>query len=136
MKWVFLGIALMILGTRPAVSQAGENAKSGNGVTEAQMHTYVIERTVPGAGELTGEQLKAVSQTSVGVLDQMGPGIQWLHSYVTGDKIFCVYRASDKKLIEEHARMGHFPVDTIREVTSIINPFTAVEPAAPAPDPE
>ncbi len=89
------------------------------------MPKYVIEREIPGAGKMTPEQLKAVSQTSCGVLRQLGPEIQWDHSYVTDDKIYCVYIAPDEKLIREHATKGGFPANKISEVRTIIDPTTA-----------
>ena len=89
------------------------------------MPQFVIERTIPGAGSLTAEQLKAVSQTSCGVLKQLGPTIQWEHSYVTDDKIYCVYSAPNAEMIREHARLGGFPAESVQEVRSVIGPGTA-----------
>ena len=89
------------------------------------MKTYLIERDIPGAGKLTPEQLKAISQKSCGVLKEMGPQIQWIQSYVTGDKIFCVYKAENEELIREHAKKGGFPANKITEVSSEISPATA-----------
>lgn len=89
------------------------------------MKTYVIEREIPGAGKFTADELKAISQTSCGVLKQMGPQIQWLHSYVTGNKIFCVYKAESEELVKEHAKKGGFPANVISEVANIISPVTA-----------
>jgi hypothetical protein len=89
------------------------------------MKTYLIEREIPNAGKLTPEQLKAISQKSCSVLNDMGPKIQWEHSYVTGDKIFCIYKAENEELIKEHAVKGGFPANNIIEVASIISPATA-----------
>jgi hypothetical protein len=89
------------------------------------MPQFVIERTIPGAGSLTAEQLKAVSQTSCGVLKQLGPAIQWEHSYVTDDKIYCVYSAPNAEMIREHARLGGFPAESVQEVRTVISPATA-----------
>ena len=89
------------------------------------MKTYVIERDIPGAGNLTAEELKGISQTSCGVLQQLGPEIEWKHSYVTANKIYCVYNAINKELIEEHAKKGGFPANAINEVTTVIGPATA-----------
>jgi Protein of unknown function (DUF4242) len=89
------------------------------------MPQFVIERTIPGAGSLTAEQLKAVSQTSCGVLKQLGPTIQWEHSYVTDDKIYCVYSAPNAEIIREHARLGGFPAESVQEVKTVISPATA-----------
>jgi hypothetical protein len=89
------------------------------------MPKYVIEREIPGAGKLTHEQLHAISQTSCGVLREMGPTIIWQHSYVTTDKIFCVYIAPNEDLLREHASKGGFPVNRIEKVSEIIDPSTA-----------
>ena len=89
------------------------------------MPKFVIERVMPGAGSLSPQELQAASQTSCGVLRAMGPQIQWVHSYVTADKVYCVYIAPDKKAIEEHALRGGFPANSISEVHSIIDPTTA-----------
>ncbi|WP_242157964.1 DUF4242 domain-containing protein [Aestuariivivens sediminis] len=89
-------------------------------------HVYVIERELPGAGNLSAEELEAISQTSCGVLEKMGEdNIKWLHSYVTGDKIYCVYRAKNEELVKEHAAKGGFPANSVAEVKSIIDPSTA-----------
>lgn len=89
------------------------------------MPKYVIEREIPGAGNLSAEQLKAISQTSCGVLHQMGPQIQWLQSYVTGDKIYCIYIAENEDQVHEHAKKGGFPANAVSEVMSTIDPTTA-----------
>lgn len=89
------------------------------------MPKYVIEREIPGAGKLSTEELQGISQKSCDVLRNLGPQIQWLHSYVTNDKIYCVYIAPDKATVEEHAKQGGFPADRISEVRSIIDPTTA-----------
>jgi uncharacterized FlgJ-related protein len=90
-----------------------------------KMKTYLIERDIPNAGKLTPEQLKAISQKSCSVLQHMGPQIQWIQSYVTGDKIFCVYKAENEELIREHAKEGGFPANVITEVSTTISPATA-----------
>lgn len=89
------------------------------------MPQYVIERNIPGAGALSTAELKAISQKSCAVLNQMGPQIQWMHSYVTGDKIFCIYRAPNAEMLREHARLGGFPADNVAEVAAVIDPTTA-----------
>jgi Protein of unknown function (DUF4242) len=93
--------------------------------SKTDLKTYVIERDIPGAGQFTPEKLKSISITSCTVLKELGPGIQWLQSYVTGDKIFCVYRAENIELIKEHAAKGGFPANAIYEVSSVISPATA-----------
>ena len=89
------------------------------------MPKYVIERELPGAGEFSQEQLRAVSQKSCGVLRNLGPEIQWIHSYVTQDKIYCIYIAPDEKLIREHASQGGFPANRISEIVTMIDPVSA-----------
>ena len=89
------------------------------------MPKYVIEREIPGAGDLTAEQLQAISQKSCGVLREMGPQIQWLHSYVTDDKIYCVYIAQNEDLVREHAKKGGFPANKVSEVREVIDPTTS-----------
>jgi len=89
------------------------------------MPKFVIEREIPGAGKLTAEQLKGISQTSCGVLSKMGPQIQWVHSYVTGDKIYCIYIALNEEMVREHAQQGGFPANSVSKVSAIIDPTTA-----------
>ncbi len=89
------------------------------------MPKYVIEREIPGAGQLTKDQLHAISQTSCGVLNKLGPQIQWIESYVTGDKIYCIYRAPNEDMVREHATQGGFPANRVSEVMTIIDPTTA-----------
>ena len=89
------------------------------------MPKYVIERDLPGAGKLTADQLKSISQTSCSVLNNLGPQIQWVHSYVTDDKIYCIYNAPSIQIIKDHAKQGGFPANKISEVKNIIDPVTA-----------
>jgi len=89
------------------------------------MPKYVIEREIPNAGNLSPQELQAISQKSCGVLGSMGPQIQWQHSYVTGDKIYCVYIAPNEQLVREHARQGGFPANRVSEVKRVIDPTTA-----------
>ena len=93
--------------------------------TVPNMPSYVIERDLPGAGNLSPDELQAVSQKSCNVLKNLGPEIQWEHSYVTADKIYCVYRAASEELIREHAAQGGFPANRISEVKTVIDPTTA-----------
>lgn len=86
---------------------------------------YLIERNIPNAGKLTSEQLKGISQTSCGVLEELGSEIQWKHSYVTGNKIYCVYTAPNKEMVYEHAKKGGFPANSVSKVTTMIDPTTA-----------
>ena len=89
------------------------------------MPKYLIERDIPGAGTLTAQELKTVSQKSCSVLIGLGPQIQWLQSYVTGDKLYCVYISPGEEMIREHAKQGGFPANRISEITTIIDPTTA-----------
>jgi hypothetical protein len=89
------------------------------------MPKYVIEREVPGVGKMSPDQLQAISQTSCGVIRNLGPDIQWVHSYVTGDKIYCIYNAANEQIVRDHAKQGGFPANSVAEVTSIIDPTTA-----------
>lgn len=88
------------------------------------MPKYVIERKMPGAEKLSPAELKAISEKSNGVIEHLGKGIQWVHSYVVEDHIYCVYNATNKDLIEEHAKCGGFPVNAVLEVSTIIDPTT------------
>ena len=89
------------------------------------MPKYVIERDIPGAGRLSDAELQAISRKSCAVLDSMGPQIQWLQSYVTGDKVYCVYIAPDETAVRDHAQQGGFPANRVSQVTRIIDPTTA-----------
>lgn len=93
------------------------------------MPKYVIEREIPGVGELTPDQLQAISQKSCAVLSNLGPQIQWGESYVVDDRIYCVYIAPNEELFREHARQGGFPANRISEIRSIIDPTIAESPA-------
>lgn len=89
------------------------------------MKTFLIEREIPKAGQFTAAELKGISQKSCSVLKEMGPGIEWIQSYVTGNKIFCIYKAENEEMIREHARKGGFPANTITEISTVISPATA-----------
>ena len=121
MKTIKLMLILVFISTNYALGQQNEETTKKNDI----MKTYVIERNIPEAGNLTAEQLKGISQTSCTVLKEMGPKIEWQHSYVTGDKVYCVYKAENKELIEGHAKKGGFPANSINEVFHIIDPETA-----------
>ena len=118
-------IAVMLLTgyvTYAQTTSANNNSQTSN---QTQMKTYLIERNIPNAGKLTHEELKAIAQKSCSVLTEMGPKIQWVQSYVVGDKIFCVYKATSEELLKEHGLKGGFPVTNIYEVENIISPATA-----------
>jgi Protein of unknown function (DUF4242) len=117
-------IAIMLFAGHSAMAQKA--TVTDNSTTKAtEMKTYLIEREIPNAGKLTPEQLKGISQTSCSVLKEMGPKIKWIHSYVTGNKIYCIYQAENEELIREHAKKGGFPANTITEISSVISPATA-----------
>ena len=112
-----------------AFNCANEDASAADiiraNAADANKNMYVIEREIPGAGALTADELKGISQVSCGVLEEMGSDIEWLHSYVTGDKIYCVYMATNEDLVREHAKKGGFPANSVAKVTTIIDPSTA-----------
>ncbi len=89
------------------------------------MPKYVIEREIPGLGKWSADQLRAASQKSCGVLNKLGPQVQWLHSYVTDDKLYCVYIAPDAELVREHAKQGGFPANRVSQVRAVVDPTTA-----------
>lgn len=89
------------------------------------MPKFVIERELPGAGKLSADQLKAISQKSCGVLRELGPSIQWLQSFVTDDKIYCIYIAPDEATVRQHANMGGFPANSVAQVRTVIDPTTS-----------
>ena len=105
---------------------AGFSAMAQNSnQTQQEMKTYLIEREIPDAGKFTASDLKGISQKSCGVLDELGPQIKWLHSYVVSNKIYCVYQATNEGLIREHGAKGGFPVTNIMEIGATISPATA-----------
>ena len=89
------------------------------------MPKYLIERTIPSIGAVSAGDLQAISQKSCGVLRDLGPEVQWVHSYVTADKIYCVYNAASEQLVRDHARLSGFPIDSVARVVTIIDPTTA-----------
>ncbi|SFV01119.1 Protein of unknown function [Polaromonas sp. YR568] len=89
------------------------------------MPKFVIERAIPGLGALKPAELQSISQKSCGVLHELGPDVQWVQSYVTGDKMYCIYRAANEELVREHARRGGFPANSVAQVTTVIDPTTA-----------
>jgi hypothetical protein len=93
--------------------------------TEKKMPKFVIEREIPGAGKLSPAELKAISKKSCGVLSSLGPSVHWIESYVTAEKIYCVYHAADEALIRRHAELGGFPANKISQVTTMIDPSTS-----------
>jgi hypothetical protein len=108
----FAGVALAKEQPKPEALPAGQNM-------------YVIERDMPGLGKLTPAELKAAATTSCNVLKNLGPKITWLHSYITGDKMYCVYLAPNEEMVREHAKEGGFPASAVNQVSTIIGPETA-----------
>ncbi len=120
---ILLIAILFFMGYHLQAQTATANHSKTTKATE--MKTYLIEREIPGAGKLTAEDLKGISQKSCTVLKEMGPRIQWVQSYVTGNKIFCIYKSENEELIREHAKKGGFPANSITEISSVISPATA-----------
>lgn len=118
-------LAMLFLLSVSGMAQTSLTAKKPITKNKTTMKMYVIEREIPGVGKFTPEQLKSASQTSCKVLNEMGPKIEWIQSYVTGNKLYCVYRAENEELVREHARKGGFPANSINEVSGIISPATA-----------
>ena len=118
-------LAIVLFAGTTATAQKSTLSNNSKKSNTTEMKTYLIEREIPDAGKLTAEQLKSISQKSCSVLKEMGPNIQWIQSYVTGNKIFCVYKAQNEELIREHARKGGFPANNIIEIGNIISPATA-----------
>src|SRR5262245_7756416 len=104
-----------------------KGAKTGQIKGRIAMPKYVIERVVPGASKMTPLELKSMSQRSCNVLNELGPQIQWVHSYVTDNKIYCVYIAPNEELVHEHARLGGFPENHVAQVKTVIDPTTSEE---------
>jgi Protein of unknown function (DUF4242) len=117
-------IAMFLFASLVSVAQTKQVKNNSQTSNVKQMKTYVIEREIPNAGKLTPEQLKGISQKSNGVIQEMGPQIEWLHSYVTGNKIYCVYKAESAEVVREHAKKGGFPANSVSEVATVINPAT------------
>ncbi len=121
-KSAVLVFAVLFIASSAVKAQTTDTKSEKEIVT---MKTYLIERVIPDAGKLTPEQLKSISQKSCNVIKEMGPDIQWIQSYVTRDKIFCVYKAENEELIREHAKKGGFPANVITEISTTISPATA-----------
>lgn len=115
-------LAMVLLGASAFAADAP--AAKPQSAKKPVMHTYVIEREIPGAGNMSKQQLREISQKSNGVLKEMGPKIQWVDSFVTNDKVYCIYRAENEDLVREHAKRGGFPANKVSEVKTIISPKT------------
>ncbi|MGI9544873.1 MAG: DUF4242 domain-containing protein [Cyclobacteriaceae bacterium] len=129
MKVIKLFKLLVIITALTAASVSAQTSPNEDNNMEDPhtMKTYLIEREIPNAGALTQEELKGISQKSNEVVSEMGPQIKWLHSYVTDNKVYCVYKAQNEEVIKRHAEKGGFPVNAISELSTKINPSTAEE---------
>ncbi len=124
-QFIFSSLCLLALAFFWPTPATAQTTPASAHKAEPALKTYLIERDIPGAGQLSAADLKGISQKSCMVLKEMGPGILWVQSYVTGNKIFCVYRTATETLLREHAKKGGFPVTSITEIQNVINPKTA-----------
>lgn len=123
-KTLLMLLVIMMLSSA-AFAQTATTSKTKKGMETKTMNTYVIEREIPDAGNLQAADLQGISKTSCSVLKELGPDIQWLHSYVTDNKIFCVYKAENEEILKEHAKKGGFPINAIHKLSTVISPETA-----------
>ena len=122
---------LALMATASAVlAQTANKNKTDKTMEKNNMNTYVIEREIPEAGKLSAADLQGISKTSCSVLTELGPDIEWVHSYVTDNKIFCVYRAESEEILRTHAAKGGFPINKINKLSTVISPATATAPLA------
>lgn len=120
----FFAIVLLMLASYATMAQSTKSTTSKTS-KETKMKLFVIERELPNAGNLTQADLKGIAQKSCGVIKDMGPKIEWVNSYVTANKIYCIYRAENADLVREHAKKGGFPCNTVSEVANTFGPATA-----------
>jgi uncharacterized FlgJ-related protein len=120
-----IAIVAMMSTTAFAQSTTESKTKKTESMNAKQMNTYVIERQISGAGKFDAQQLQNISKTSCSVLTELGPEIQWIQSYVTEDKIFCVYKAVNEDILRKHAEKGGFPINSINKLSTMISPTTA-----------
>ena len=118
-------IAAILISSQLSYGQKATTTNFSNTKTNNIMKAYVIEREIPGAAKLTPEQLRDISQKSCTVLKDIGPSIKWIRSYVTNDKLYCVYQAESEELVRKHAQLGGFPCNSVQEVANVISPKTA-----------
>ena len=116
---------LATFATFTALAQTAAATKTKNEKSMKNMNTYVIEREIPNAGNLTAEELQGISQKSCSVLKELGPDIEWVQSYVTDNKIFCIYKAENEEILRTHAMKGGFPINSIHLLSTMISPATA-----------
>ncbi len=121
---------ILTIGSMTAFSQTTTPAKSKKekSMETKKMNTYVIEREIPNAGKLNATELQGISQKSCSVLKELGPDIEWIQSYVTDNKIICIYRAENEEILRTHASKGGFPINSIEMLSTIISPSTATAP--------
>ena len=120
-----LVVAVIFLAAFTSSMDKKDKVASQKNVYPVQMNMYVIEREIPGLGNWSQEELKAASQKSCVVLKELAPHVEWIQSYVTGDKMYCIYRAENEEYVREHAKRGGFPANSVAKVTGIISPETA-----------
>jgi hypothetical protein len=125
-------LVVLMLITTTVFAQNGSTSKNKTQKSMAtkNMSTYVIEREIPDAGKLNAEQLQGISQKSCSVLKELGPDIEWVQSYVAGNKIYCIYRAENEAILRTHAEKGGFPINSVSKLSTIISPATATAPLA------
>ena len=123
-KTLLIIVALLTL-VGAAFAQTNTTPKNKKEMETKTMNTYVIEREIPNAGDLQAADLQGISKTSCSVLKELGPDIKWLHSYVTDNKIFCVYQAENEEILKTHARKGGFPINAVHKLSTVISPETA-----------
>jgi hypothetical protein len=111
-------------------AQNASTTKNPKSMGTKTLNTYVIEREIPNAGKLNAQELQGISQKSCSVLKELGPDIQWVQSYVTDNKIYCVYRAENEAILRTHAEKGGFPINSVSKLSTIISPATATAPLA------
>ena len=133
----FISSMILMLGSTVTFSQTANATKTKNETgmettnsksNGRHMNTYVIVRDIPNAGKLNCEDLQGISQKSCAVIKDLGPDIEWIHSYVTADKIFCIYKATNEEILRTHATRGGFPINSINLLSTVISPITATEP--------
>lgn len=123
---------ILMLGSTAAFSQtaAATKTKKEKSMEAKTMNTYVIEREIPNAGKLNAQELQGISQKSCSVLKELGPDIEWVQSYVTENKLFCIYRAENEAILRKHAETGGFPINKVNLLSTVISPATATAPLA------
>ena len=116
---------ILMFGSLTAYTQTASASKTKNAKSMKTMNTYVIEREIPNAGNLTATDLQGIAQKSCSVLKELGPDIEWVQSYVTDNKIFCIYKAENEEILRTHAMKGGFPINSVHLLSTVISPATA-----------